>query len=324
MSILSNGLVTVGSTGSTPAKLSVIDGGFALRDTSYTNTASRPAIVGGTSVGDYEIRAFGNTTTGDHGFMRLSAGGGTNATQKTWIDLSGYSQNSDMANTITFGTHGTEDMRIKDGKVGIGTTSPTGKLEISGANGSLYIHNNGDAIEATNNFYLNAKNPGKHLYLQTESSLMLDMFKSGSSFFTDVRSRFLRMRDNNAVFEMAGGTMNLYNDTDVTLIAPSISSAGVSQTGDITFRGRYYDSAQHDHNVDIKMIMEDNSPASRLGFVFGGSEKFSVKSSGKVGIGTTSPLEKLDVNGNIRISSGHDICIAGGNCLSTAGGGSSL
>ena len=148
MSILSNGLVTVGSTGSTPAKLSVIDGGFALRDLSYVNTTPRPAIIGGTSVEDYEIRAFGNSTNGDDGFMRLSAGGGTHAVQKTWIDLSGYSQVSDMANTITFGTNGSEDMRIKGGKVGIGTTSPLEKLDV---NGNIRIASGSDVCIAGGN-----------------------------------------------------------------------------------------------------------------------------------------------------------------------------
>lgn len=38
---------------------------------------------------------------------------------------------------------------------------------------------------------------------------------------------------------------------------------------------------------------------------------------GKVGIGTDSPTKKLDVVGDIQVSAGSDICIVGGNCLST-------
>ncbi|WP_419172977.1 tail fiber domain-containing protein [Halobacteriovorax sp.] len=40
-----------------------------------------------------------------------------------------------------------------------------------------------------------------------------------------------------------------------------------------------------------------------------------------VGIGTTSPTEKLEVNGNIKVSSTSDVCIDGGACLSGAAGG---
>ncbi|KKT94295.1 MAG: hypothetical protein UW95_C0017G0009 [Parcubacteria group bacterium GW2011_GWC1_45_14] len=41
-------------------------------------------------------------------------------------------------------------------------------------------------------------------------------------------------------------------------------------------------------------------------------------SGGNVGIGTTAPAQKLDVNGNIRAT---DVCTTGGKCLSSAGGG---
>ena len=47
-----------------------------------------------------------------------------------------------------------------------------------------------------------------------------------------------------------------------------------------------------------------------------------VKNNGNVGIGTTTVDEKLHVNGNIKVSTGNDVCIDGGACLSTAGGGS--
>jgi len=45
------------------------------------------------------------------------------------------------------------------------------------------------------------------------------------------------------------------------------------------------------------------------------------RESGNVGIGTSNPLEKLDVDGNIRVGADDDICIAGGNCLSSVVGG---
>jgi len=42
--------------------------------------------------------------------------------------------------------------------------------------------------------------------------------------------------------------------------------------------------------------------------------------NGKVGIGTDVPTEKLTVDGSINVTAGNDVCIDGGNCLSTAGG----
>ena len=38
---------------------------------------------------------------------------------------------------------------------------------------------------------------------------------------------------------------------------------------------------------------------------------------GNVGIGVINPVEKLEVDGNIRVTAGNDVCIQGGNCLST-------
>jgi hypothetical protein len=46
--------------------------------------------------------------------------------------------------------------------------------------------------------------------------------------------------------------------------------------------------------------------------------------TGKVGIGTTNPGSKLEVNGYITATVGNDICISGGNCLSSVGSGGTI
>src|SRR5690606_12854278 len=46
-------------------------------------------------------------------------------------------------------------------------------------------------------------------------------------------------------------------------------------------------------------------------------EHFRIDSAGNIGVGITSPSKKLDVAGDIQVSAGSDICISGGNCLST-------
>ncbi|MEH0862497.1 tail fiber domain-containing protein [Halobacteriovorax sp. DPLXC-1] len=53
-----------------------------------------------------------------------------------------------------------------------------------------------------------------------------------------------------------------------------------------------------------------------------GSTKMVLDQSGNLGIGTISPSQRLSVDGNINVTTGNDICIDGGNCLSTAGAGS--
>lgn len=59
---------------------------------------------------------------------------------------------------------------------------------------------------------------------------------------------------------------------------------------------------------------------SLFNVLIGGVSKLFIDNSGNVGIGTTNPNSKLEVNGSINVSSGSDVCIEGGNCLSSAGG----
>jgi hypothetical protein len=64
----------------------------------------------------------------DAGQLRLSAGGGSNATSKTYIDMYGFNTRD-----MRLGTAGTERMRIlSNGNVGIGTTAPAYALDVSG------------------------------------------------------------------------------------------------------------------------------------------------------------------------------------------------
>ena len=76
------------------------------------NTDTRPAL--NTTQQSYEIAGTGQFDSDDHGFLRLRAGGGTTASEQTYIDLSGYSTVPDMVNTIVMGTNGIEQFRVKE------------------------------------------------------------------------------------------------------------------------------------------------------------------------------------------------------------------
>lgn len=120
--------IVLGATDDGFSKLQV-NGGIAL-SWGLNNTASRPPITNGTS---YEIRGRSTSYYLDDGFLRLTAGGGTNASTKSYIDLSGYSTIPDMQQNIVFGTSALERMRISaTGFVGIGVASPTARLEVGG------------------------------------------------------------------------------------------------------------------------------------------------------------------------------------------------
>jgi len=104
----------------------------AYMNTGFAATDTRPAL-NTSSIGQYEIRGYGtNGTASNEGFLRLSSGGGSNSANQSYIDISGYNTNSEMDDTITFGTSGAERFRVNtSGNIGIGTTEPESLLDIS-------------------------------------------------------------------------------------------------------------------------------------------------------------------------------------------------
>ena len=135
IAILENGNIGMGTALPT-ARLNIAGGGVRIFS-GFGNSTSRPNL-NTSSVGNYEIRgvgAGGGSSQGDgsdDGFLRLSAGGGTNSNQQASIDLSGYSQVADMGSNIVMRTAGIQRLRIiSNGNVGIGTASPEASLHVA-------------------------------------------------------------------------------------------------------------------------------------------------------------------------------------------------
>jgi hypothetical protein len=125
-----------------------------------TNNSTRPAISVGTLTNG-EIRGYSTSaSTSDDGFLRLSAGGGFQAGEKSFIDITGFSNVADMNRTIRFGTWGTERIRINQyGYLGIATNDPAYRVHIEGdAVNSILIRSKNTTITDQNNILLQRSN----------------------------------------------------------------------------------------------------------------------------------------------------------------------
>jgi hypothetical protein len=145
------GNVGIGTLSPT-AKLNLVGGGIRIHD-GFSNSTARPALTT-TTIGAFEIRGVGSGGSGttqsdgsDDGFLRLSAGGGTNANAQSSIDISGFSSTADMNNNIVFRTAGTERLRIDTNGNLSGSTTNT----LSGFGAQINSISNSYQLAATDN-----------------------------------------------------------------------------------------------------------------------------------------------------------------------------
>ena len=186
--------------------------------------------------------------------------------------------NSD--NSMVFHTNAAEQMRIDSaGRVGIGTSSPSSALHITASHPTVYLETSGGgATDAaylqkySNDVYLYNKESAGKLYLGTNNATKVTLDSSGN---------------------VGIGTSSPSAPLDV------VSSSGAVGA---YIRGRSSD------NIGSLYFTSNSSASTEYGYVQGRSTDLRIQgfnnglilqpSGGNVGIGTSSPASKLDINGD--------------------------
>lgn len=274
--------------------IGTVFGGSLTGASATFNTDNLSALGGQVSI----VNSHGN----QNGEVRLNL---SNASATSWIKGLVTGVNTNGGSAMVFGVpssnaDGIERMRIDaNGNIGIGTTTPTATLELVRGNGSggtavfrgteRYTHINYSTEEDTyirggkfnSNIYLNDN--GGNVGIGTISPNALLSFGAlipGSN----VINRRLQLNSN---WVPTNGIQQL---TALSFVATS----GINQNPFLDTDGETY---KNWHLASVSDVGYYGSP--RFSFIHRGSEYFTVKDDGNIGIGTTTPDSKLTVAGKI-------------------------
>ena len=216
------------------------------------------------------------------------------------------------ANSITFNTNGSEKVRItSSGDIGVGTTSPAQKLDVRGyvvsnanglaSEGGFYLGNNGHGIRraaATNDVYVYTSSGSLYLGTSGTNTQHITVSSTGNVGLGVSPTTLLHLRGSSPVIAV--------DDSGNGTAALSFRSAGSS----------YAERAALSLNTTAAELRLSAGVASNTYFQTfhtNGSERMRITSDGNVGIATSSPSHKLDINGNVNISAGNPLRWGSGN-----------
>ena len=209
---------------------------------------------------------------------------GTERVKLLYTNSSGaFDINNTTAGYTSFSNNGSEAMRIdSSGRVGIGTTSPSAKLHIVGANASAP------------NLATSVTNAKVKIQNHNGSGLSSHQGYTGNSWYTQVANS-----NGTTAYDLSlnpyGGKVGIGTDSPATAL---------DVNGELAIRGgegvddarMYFRASDNSNRFTIETDLDATTSNDILGFRSTSTDNIlTLKGDGKVGIGTSSPTAKLDV-----------------------------
>ncbi len=290
--------------------------GQTLRNSSGSWVADSNLINNGTNVG---IGVSPSFKLDINGRANIRGGGSAATTAGIWLSDSANTQRSfigmdDDSAAPKVGIYNNTAWRLivdSSGNVGIGTTAPLGKLSVGTTAGNsvtlgqgdpasgMWIRNDGsNTVISTNvgNMYYGYNGSSKNLYFMPGGT---------GAAMTITTAGNVGIGTNSAAQKLdVAGNINLSGATANTIFFGTTGYAvpGAGSTGEkIQLYGTAGTKAASDYAIGIESSHMWFNASSGSGFKWytNSAQQMVLNGSGNLGIGTTAPAGKLDVNGDV-------------------------